>query len=334
METYNTSLQARLIPDSEREYYQAIADSYKKLRDEIEKIPDGRWTKTRKIRILALLEDELKSMNLTYRKDYNVELVDIIQIDLKAYQEGKGYVYEAATNIRPELFSIPKTVVKEAIQTDQLMFQYLKANGTKVKNSFDVLSVLQSPASSTFTKVRSMILAGIVSGDTSAKIARDIQPFYTTQQKNSIRTATRTLMANSSQKSHLKWDDENRHIIDRWVYDAVLDTNTSSICRSLDGRTFPEPTEPFIPPVHPNCRSTLQSIPEGYTKTQRPINTMTTADVKKARTLKGAEREAFLQSKIKIVKGDYTFADAVKDNPDLDNKKFIDVDEYARKLGY
>lgn len=48
-----------------------------------------------------------------------------------------------------------------------------------------------------------------------------------------------------------------------WMYDAVLDSRTSGVCRSLDGTVRPA-DDPFwdrnIPPRHFNCRSALRSL--------------------------------------------------------------------------
>jgi len=42
-------------------------------------------------------------------------------------------------------------------------------------------------------------------------------------------------------------------------YTAILDGGTSDICRNLDGKIAP-PNEIEVPPLHPNCRSTLVPV--------------------------------------------------------------------------
>lgn len=55
----------------------------------------------------------------------------------------------------------------------------------------------------------------------------------------------------------------------RWV--SVLDSRTSTICRSLAGRVYEYGKGP-MPPQHPNCRSSIMPIPDGKSKpVSRPL---------------------------------------------------------------
>ena len=57
------------------------------------------------------------------------------------------------------------------------------------------------------------------------------------------------------------YNEPLRSISVRWV--TVLDANTGRLDRSLDGKVFDlnDPSTP-LPPLHPNCRCTLEPIPE------------------------------------------------------------------------
>ena len=48
-----------------------------------------------------------------------------------------------------------------------------------------------------------------------------------------------------------------------WIYDAVLDSSTTALCRGLNGTTLPL-TDPFwkthYPPLHHNCRSGVRAL--------------------------------------------------------------------------
>ncbi len=54
--------------------------------------------------------------------------------------------------------------------------------------------------------------------------------------------------------------------IERWRFVATLDSRTTILCASLDGKTYPVGEGP-MPPLHPNCRSTavpfFDEEPEG-----------------------------------------------------------------------
>ena len=48
-----------------------------------------------------------------------------------------------------------------------------------------------------------------------------------------------------------------------WMYDAVMDTRTSTICRARDGKIFPADSpwwETNYPPLHYNCRSGVRAL--------------------------------------------------------------------------
>lgn len=65
--------------------------------------------------------------------------------------------------------------------------------------------------------------------------------------------------------------EANRNVVKRELYVATLDSRTSPICRSLDGRIFPQGTGP-VPPVHINCRSIRVPAIDGRRLGNRPAN--------------------------------------------------------------
>ena len=62
----------------------------------------------------------------------------------------------------------------------------------------------------------------------------------------------------------------NEHNIKKQLFCATLDGKTSKICQSLDGTIYDFDDEhKRIPPLHPNCRSCLIDIVDGWKPTQR-----------------------------------------------------------------
>ena len=65
----------------------------------------------------------------------------------------------------------------------------------------------------------------------------------------------------------------NEHNIKKQLSCATLDRRTSKICQSLDGKIYDfDDVHKQIPPLHPNCRSCLIDIVDGWKPTQRLDN--------------------------------------------------------------
>lgn len=65
----------------------------------------------------------------------------------------------------------------------------------------------------------------------------------------------------------------NEHNIKKQLFCATLDKRTSKICQSLDGKIYDFDDEhKRIPPLHPNCRSCLIDMVEGWRPTERLDN--------------------------------------------------------------
>lgn len=66
----------------------------------------------------------------------------------------------------------------------------------------------------------------------------------------------------------------NKRIVKKEVYVATLDSRTTPICRSLDGKVFPQGEGPK-PPIHLNCRSVRVPAIDGRGVGTRPANAAT-----------------------------------------------------------
>ena len=97
--------------------------------------------------------------------------------------------------------------------------------------------------------------------------ARDV----TRQQAKAIaRTATNAIANKARQALYAT----NADVIQAEVYTATLDSRTTMICASLDGKQFRVGKGP-IPPLHINCRSTRVPSIDGRVIGQRPMKAST-----------------------------------------------------------
>ncbi len=117
-------------------------------------------------------------------------------------------------------------------------------------------------------RVRRVIQTGVVQGQHPTEIARRIWASRTLKGPNAWRqsrtvaeTVARTVVTAVQTEAQLTTEAQFPNVIRGYVFRAVLDSRTSDICRSLADTEWKagDPRMP-VPPLHPNCRSTLEPI--------------------------------------------------------------------------
>ena len=101
----------------------------------------------------------------------------------------------------------------------------------------------------------------------------------------------RTEIAKTQCEANEVWAKE--HNIKKQLFCATLDKRTSKICQSLDGKMFNyDDSNKPIPPLHPNCRSCLIDVIEGWkpktridNETKQNINYRTYSEWKKQKKI-------------------------------------------------
>lgn len=113
-------------------------------------------------------------------------------------------------------------------------------------------------------KLKQTLEKGITQGIGYRKMARELRAEVGTSFNNAfrlIRTESAFIQGDINKNAYT--EAANELGLDEYVYDAFLDSRTSTICRELDGKRF-KISEMEIgvnaPPMHPNCRSTTQLI--------------------------------------------------------------------------
>lgn len=85
---------------------------------------------------------------------------------------------------------------------------------------------------------------------------------------NNSNRLVRTEIAKVQTQANEYWSKE--HGIKKQLFSATLDGKTSKICQSLDGKVFNyDDSNKPIPPLHPNCRSCLIDMVEGWKPMER-----------------------------------------------------------------
>ena len=146
-------------------------------------------------------------------------------------------------------------------------------NGRVIEKTFQGLAVAQAEL---FAKT---VRNGLLTGESTAKIARRLKGRLRFGQRGSVRQMTQaggesTVVANRQVMALVRTSvnqvanaasqqvyEANQDITSKYRYTATLDSRTSAICRSLDGEEFAYGKGP-VPPQHFNCRSTTVPISE------------------------------------------------------------------------
>lgn len=103
-------------------------------------------------------------------------------------------------------------------------------------------------------EVMTAVDAGMIAGETSQNIVRQIMGFVQTRSFQQAEAVVRTATNHAGAVAREQFYDANADIIamEEWV--STLDMRTSAVCRARDGQRYPRKLGPR-PPAHYNCRS-------------------------------------------------------------------------------
>ena len=307
----SSHLLSKVIPESERAYQKALTVAYGNATKLL--MSADTFTQARLRVLIKEITDELYLINKDYQAALPYDVENIVNYDSRyTYDELDSSILERTAH----LVALPKETLKEIANLGTMTFFRINKDGIRIASKpITAETMLNSIAKNNAEKVRGIIMAEYAIGTPTSAIARKLRPFITTENKRNVRTVTRTLLSEAASKAQNRFYDENADYIDGYIYVATLDSRTSQLCSSLDGRRFKTKAVWYTPPLHPNCRSKLQAVPNGYELGERPI------------MLPDGTIE-------RVSDSNFTYKDALKRFPQLSNKKLINTDQYVKGLGY
>lgn len=107
--------------------------------------------------------------------------------------------------------------------------------------------------------VRQTVQAGIVEGQTSQKIAKDVRAMVGSRSKRQAETLVRTVTNHVGNQARQSFYEENSDLIEAEEFVATLDNRTTIVCAGNDGKQLPVGQGP-VPPLHYNCRSVRVAV--------------------------------------------------------------------------
>ena len=205
------------------------------------------------------LREQIRSVQISPQFAQSVATVDPTQINVVSLSDD----LQAAVTGAPQTFSLTAT------QGSTVTLP----NGKVLAKSFRGLAESQADL---FAKT---VRNGLLTGESTDKIARrlkgrlrfgDLGPLsvrqlaqaggeLTSVANNQVMAMVRTSVNQVANETSQQVYKANQDVTKRYRYVATLDSRTSPICRSLDGRSFEYGKGP-TPPQHFNCRSTTVPI--------------------------------------------------------------------------
>lgn len=128
-------------------------------------------------------------------------------------------------------------------------------------------SFVKGAEAGTINRIEEQIRIGIAQGESIDKMVRRIRGTKANGYRDGVmevskRSATaivRTSVTHVSNHSQMETFLKNSNLIEGWEFLATLDSRTTLPCASNDGKVFPLGEGP-LPPLHPNCRSTITAV--------------------------------------------------------------------------
>jgi len=108
--------------------------------------------------------------------------------------------------------------------------------------------------------VLQIIEAGLADNLEVEEIAEQIHTTFKNVTLAQAKATTRTLVSIIGNEARAKAFYENKEMFDVYEYVATLDTKTSILCASLDGKRYESLEDAQVPPLHYNCRSFLLPV--------------------------------------------------------------------------
>lgn len=182
-----------------------------------------------------------------------------------------------------QLEGIFKTVLPVSVETVMPSARFLKEIALSRPFEGRILKDwAETMAADDIRRIHSAIQAGMVAGEDMATIARRVVGTgalngvdgVTEITRRQVQTIVRTAVQHIANGARDAWFADNADILSAEQFVATLDSRTTPICRSLDGKTFPVGKGPR-PPLHFNCRSLRIASIDGTLAGDRPAKPTT-----------------------------------------------------------
>jgi len=246
------ALQERFKSDTEVYFVKALDDAMSTIMAKIIKTDDSLQKKRLKA-IKALIEQEVHALYSGVIDPLSEDMTQFAHLSYDTLfgalntELGVGYAYA----------SLPKSLIKEIINMDSIILM-----GDRAVNLNDLL---HASTLNQIERYKQIITGGLAANVGYSEITRNLRNANGTSFKEMqavVHTAISSARSKADGKAYARFGD----LVKGWESVAVLDSRTTLICASLDGkryfksRGYEWENIPNKPPRHFRCRSVLVSI--------------------------------------------------------------------------
>lgn len=234
-----------------------VFNSIKKLIKESIEIPDNIQDLSEiQVNILkADIEKKIKDVIVIEYGNFESELKEYVLYEKEYILNSTGRIMPSAIALKASEITADKAIERMKVQKDNLI----------AKNAFEKI------ANKASIDYGNTLIQGYKNGSNGIEIGRKLYNLENKADKtstelkkirNDLNTLSRTCCNSIHQEVNRDFLERNDDLIDGYLFVSTLDTNTTSICGSLDGKRFEKGAEPNLP-LHYNCRSILLPIIRG-----------------------------------------------------------------------
>jgi len=115
------------------------------------------------------------------------------------------------------------------------------------------------------TQINRLITDGVTLGKTTPEIAREVGTMMNTLHRRQLETLVRTSTNHASSVARKEVYNHNDHLLEGYEWVATLDSRTTVVCGSRDGKIY-QLSDNIYPPAHWGCRSTtIPAVKDEFT---------------------------------------------------------------------
>jgi SPP1 gp7 family putative phage head morphogenesis protein len=225
------------------------------LRERLNKGDFTSFTAKRLEKLLEEVDSLLLAIFTRYTDQLNLDLIDLAQYE--AEFEATSLTKAAPVGVSFEAAIPTVTAIRSAVLNNPLSIR--GPDGGKLLKPF-----IKDWTSAERTRITGAIRQGFFEGQTNAQIIQRIRGTKALKYTDGLlaitdrnaTTVVRTAIQHVASQARMETAKANGDVVLKIELVATLDSKTSQICRSLDGKVFPLESGPR-PPFHPNCRTTF-----------------------------------------------------------------------------
>ena len=219
----------------------------KALRGALDRLDETPFTDNQ-ARNAAIINDlylYLVAANTKYAQEFSVEIAKFVEYESRYMAKVMNTKVEVSfTEINP-------------VQARQAVFG--KVMDIEPIRGYTIADALAEFGEANARKVETLMREGILLGQSNDEIANAITDIIPTQ-KRRAQTLARTVTNYAGNTARNETIKENADIFEGYKWVATLDSRTSLICASRDGKIYEIDDRNPKPPAHFNCRSTISFV--------------------------------------------------------------------------